>query len=151
MRREQDGWEAVQAEIVNNQPTYGDQAGITATDFNKLVALDAQFDQIAAQLPIAEKAVEVLVESEAYLDDLRHKLVTQFADSAEGHAKGEGEDPTLLTAYQKTIAYRAVIADKAAKTRKKTEEEKKKVQGPTGPSGATGATGAAGGTGAAKV
>jgi hypothetical protein len=68
--------------------------------------------------------VEVLTESLAHVDNLRHRLAATFADSAEAHAKAEGDDPTLLTAYEKTIAYRAVVADKAVKTRKKREESK---------------------------
>ena len=52
-------------------------------------------------------------------------------------AASEGGDPTLLTAYEKTIAYRSVIADKATKTRKKNEEAKKAAAGPSGPRGPT--------------
>jgi hypothetical protein len=136
MRQEQEGWPAVAHEITSNQPTYGDRAGITATDFNKFVVLNDQYDQILAQLPQVQKAVEVLVESLAHVDNQRHRIATQIADSAEAHANAEGRDPTLRTAYEKTIAYRAVIADKAAKTRKKNEEAKKAAGG-----GATGVTG----------
>jgi hypothetical protein len=105
MRQEQEGWVDVHAEIVTNQPTYGDAAGITATDFAKFTALHTQHGQIAAALPVVEKAHEVLEESQAYVDDSRHKLITQFADAALAHARGEGGDPTLLTAYEKTIAF----------------------------------------------
>ena len=125
MRTEQPGWEAARAEVVANQPNYGDRAGITATDFGRFVALNDQYGQILVQLPRVAKAVEVLNESASYLDDQRHKLVTQFANAAEKHAKMEGNDPTLLTAYEKTIAYRGVIAAKAAKTKQKNEEAKK--------------------------
>jgi hypothetical protein len=68
------------------------------------------------------------------VDDARHKLITQFASAVEAHAKGESGDPTLLTAYDKTIAYRSVIAKKGVKTRKQQQEEKK--NGPPRPSGA---------------
>ncbi|WP_437586162.1 hypothetical protein [Sorangium sp. So ce1000] len=146
MRQEQEGWAEAYAEITGNQPKHGDAAGITATDFATFTALHTQYDQIAAELPAVEKAHEVLVESQAYVDDARHKLITQFAEAVEAHAKGEGGAPTLLTAYEKTIAYRSVIADKGVKTRKKREEEKK--NGPPGPSGAPGAPSPAGATGA---
>jgi hypothetical protein len=134
MRQEQEGWVDVHAEIAGNQPKYGDAAGITATDFARFTALHTQYDQIAAELPVVEKADEILVESLAYVDDARHKLITQFADAVEAHAKGESGDPTLLTAYEKTIAYRSVIAEKGVKTRKKNEDDKK--NGPPGPPGA---------------
>jgi hypothetical protein len=132
MRQEQQGWESAEHEITGNQATYGERAGITTTDFNKFVALNNQYNQILAQLPLLEKAVEILTESLAHADNLRHRLATTFADSAEAHANAEGGDPTLRTAYEKTIAYRSVIADKAAKTRKKNEEAKKAQGGGTG-------------------
>ncbi|MFT3767954.1 MAG: hypothetical protein QM820_21090 [Minicystis sp.] len=125
MRRVQDGWENVENEIVGNQAKYGDRAGITTDDFDRFVALNDQYAQIAPQIPMLEKTEEVVLESLAYIDNQRHKLLTQFADAAEGHASAEGNDPTLLTAYEKTIAYRSVIADKAVKTRKKNEEARK--------------------------
>jgi len=133
MRHEQEGWEDAEHEIANNQAKYGDRAGITATDFNRFVVLNDQYDQIRPQIPLLEKAEEILLESLSHIDNQRHKLVTQFADAAEAHASAEGGDPTLLTAYEKTIAYRAVIADKAAKTRKKNEEAKKAAGGSTEP------------------
>ena len=132
MRQEQEGWEDVWQEIVANQAPYGQRAGITVTDFNKFVAFNEQHAQILEQLPLVDKAEEILTESLAHVDDIRHKLVTQFADAAEDHAASEGGDPTLLTAYEKTIAYRSIIADKATKTRKKNEEAKKAAGGPGG-------------------
>ena len=125
MRRVHDGWTGVVSEVSGNHAQYGDRAGITVTDFNKFVAYNGQYSQILAQLPPVVKAVEVLKESLAHVDHQRHRLVTQFATAAEDHAALEGGDPTLLTAYEKTIAYRGIIADKAAKTRKKNEEAKK--------------------------
>ena len=130
MRTAQEGWEAVQDEITDNQAKYGDRAGITTTDFNRFVALNNQYAQLLPQIPLLQKAEEVLVESLAHADNQRHKLLAQFASSAESHSAAEGGDPTLLTAYEKTIAYRAVVADKAVKTRKKNEEAKQ--SGPTG-------------------
>jgi hypothetical protein len=143
MRRKQPGWEAVVAEVTANQKKHGDAAGITDGDFQRFLDLNDQMAQIEAQIPIAEKAVEVLTESLAYTDNLRHQLATRFADSAEEHAQSEGGDPTLLTAYEKTIAYRAVSADKGVKTRQRNEEAKKAAggKGPTSPGGAGGSGG----------
>jgi uncharacterized protein YecE (DUF72 family) len=124
MRREQEGWEGVFHEITSNQAVLGERAGITATNFARFVALDSQYDQILAQLPLVEKANEVLTESLAHVDNLRHRLAATFADAAEAQARAEGGDPTVLTAYEKTIAYRGVVAGKAAKTRQKNKEGK---------------------------
>jgi peptidoglycan hydrolase CwlO-like protein len=149
MRTEQEGWDDVVHEIVTSQAKYGDRAGITATDFQRFVALNDQYAQVEAQLPVLEKAEEILTESLAHVDSQRHKLITIFADAVEDHASTEGGDPTLLTAYEKTIAYRGIIADKAAKTRKKNEEAKHQAApGASGAAGPTGsAAGATGGTG----
>jgi hypothetical protein len=124
MRRAQDGWQSVFLEITSNQAAYGERAGITATDYDRFVALDEQYGKILAQLLLVEKALSVLTESLAHVDNLRHRLAVAFADAAEGHARAEGGDPTLLTAYAKTIAYRAVVADRAVKARKKNGESK---------------------------
>jgi hypothetical protein len=122
MRRAQDGWQSVFLEITSSQAAYGERAGITAADYARFVALNEQYGQIFAQLLLVEKALSVLTESLAHVDNLRHRLAVAFADAAESHARAEGGDPTLLTAYAKTIAYRAVIADKAVKARKKSGE-----------------------------
>jgi uncharacterized membrane-anchored protein YhcB (DUF1043 family) len=140
MRTEQDGYESVLQEIMDRQAMYGDRAGITITDYNRFVLLNEQYDMVVKELPKVQKAEEVVGESLAYVDNLRHQLVTRFANSAEEHAQAAGGDPTLLTAYERTISYRSVIADKAVRTRQKNEDA-----GPTGPTGPTG--GASGGTG----
>lgn len=142
MRTEQDGYEAVRQEIVDRQATYGDRAGITDEDYKRFVQFNDQYDLIVKELPKVEKAEEVVGESLAYADNLRHQLLTRFANSAEEHAQAAGGDPTLITAYEKCISYRSVIATKAVRTRQKNGEA-----GPTGPAGATGAAGAAGTTG----
>lgn len=118
MRKEQPGYEAVRQEILDRQATFGDRGGITATDFQRFQQLEEEYAMIMEQLPKAEKAEEVLTESLAYLDNLRHQLVTRFANSAEEHAHAAGGDPTLLTAYEKTISYRSIIASKGVRNRK---------------------------------
>ena len=55
-----------------------------------------------------------------------HEGVLEDRESVvEDRANAEGGDPTLGTAYEKTILYQAVIAAKAVKARKKNEEAKK--------------------------
>jgi hypothetical protein len=152
LRRVQDeeAWKAVVQEIVDSHALHADKDGITDADYQRFLALNEQYDRIEAAIPAVEKALEVVEESLVYVDNLRHQYVTQFADSAEQHAKEDGGDPTLLTNYEKTIAYRAVIADKAAKTRRENDAVRKAAEGAKGPTGPTpdkpkgGATGATG-------
>jgi hypothetical protein len=148
MRRVQEEWPDVVQEIIDSHAIHGAKDGITDSDFNRFLALNDQYRQIEAALPAVEKAVEIVEESLVYNDNLRHQYVTQFADSAEEHATQDGGDPALLTSYERTIAYRAVIAEKAVKTRKENEAAKKAAagaKGPTGPAAPSGATGPTGG------
>jgi hypothetical protein len=131
MRHVQDGWESVVHEITQNQAKFGGRAGISEADFTKFTALNKQYAQIRVQVPLMSKALEILTESLAYVDNLRHRLASTFADAAESHANAEGGDPTLITAYEKTIAYRGIIGVKAFKTRKKNEEAKAASGGAT--------------------
>ena len=124
MRSEQPGFEFVVLEVVGNQSKLGASAGITVTAVKRFVELNDQVDQLRVLHPKCQKAVEVLKETRSWLDHQRHRLITQFANSAEEFARMEGNDPTLTTAYEKCIAYRSIIADKAAKTRQKNEEAK---------------------------
>ena len=58
MRTAQEGWEAAQEEIVNNQAKYGDRAGITATDYNRFLALNDQYAQLRPQLPLLQSQAD---------------------------------------------------------------------------------------------
>ncbi len=135
MRTEQDGWGDVVQEITSNQVAYGEAAGITGADFKQFTDYNAQYDQLIAELPRLKKAVEILTESAANIDDRRQRLAAVFANSAEDRAKATGNQ-ALANAYEKTRAYRSAIADKGAKTRKKNEE-KKAEEAAKGAGGAT--------------
>jgi uncharacterized membrane-anchored protein YhcB (DUF1043 family) len=136
MRTEQDGYDDVIKEIKSNQATHGEAAGITQSDMSTLLTLDDQHAQIMAQLPAALKLVEILNDSKAAIDDKRQRLISAFAQSAEGRAKALGNDTTLLAKYEKTRAYRSAVAEKGAKTRRKNEAaaaEAKKTEGEAKP------------------
>ena len=124
MRHQQDGFDEAVHEIVVNQPTFGDRAGITATDFAKFQALNSQYSLIAADLPTVSKAHDVLVESLAYVDNLRNRLASTFATSAEAHAAAEGGIPRFSRRTERPSPTDSASADKAVKTREKNEEAK---------------------------
>jgi hypothetical protein len=121
MRTEQDGYDEAVLEIKSNQAQYGEAAGVTATDIQTLILVDAQIAEVDAQLPAAAKIVEILTETRAALDDKRQRLVSAIAQSAETRAKANNT-PVLLAKYERTRAYRSAIAEKGAKTRRKKEE-----------------------------
>jgi hypothetical protein len=123
MRTERDGWDDVVQEITSNQIVYGEAAGITGADFQQFTDYNTQYELITAELPRLRKAVEILTESAANIDDRRQRLAGIFAKSAEDRAHATANE-ALRTAYEKTRTYRSAIAEKAAKTRKKNEEKK---------------------------
>lgn len=118
MRTEQKGYAEVITEIISNQPTYGEQAGITKTDIERIIELDRRIALIDQYLPAAEKLHELLTETRAASDDERQRLVSAFAHSVETRAKAS-RGSVLLAKYQKTRSYRSASANKAAKTRRK--------------------------------
>lgn len=118
MRTEQRGYPEVVTEIVSNQRTHGEQAGITQTDIERLVELDRRIAQIDQYLPATQKLFELLTETRAASDDERQRLVSAFAQSVEARAKAS-RNSNLLAKYERTRAYRSAIANKGAKTRQK--------------------------------
>jgi hypothetical protein len=118
MRTEQDGFDAVVAEILANQPIRGEAAGITSADVAVLATAGEQIALIDKYLGPAEKLVELLTETRAKLDDGRQRKVTTVANAVDLRAK-DGSNDELLAAYEKTRAYRSAIGAKAAKTRQK--------------------------------
>src|SRR5262245_37550529 len=112
LRCEQDGYGEAVAEVVSNQPVWGDQAGITTGDFTQLTLANERIAKIDALLPAARKMVEVLEETRALLDDQRQRQMSAIATAVEGRAKVQRK-PELLAKYEKTRAYRSAIAIKA--------------------------------------
>jgi hypothetical protein len=122
MRRAQPGYELAEAEIVANQPTLGERAGITTLTVQEIVDSSARIVRIRERLHAARKLVEILEESEAFHDDKRQRLVYGAADSVETQAKARG-DHELLAKYERTRSYRSAIGKKAARTRQRNQED----------------------------
>lgn len=121
MRAAQPGYPKAEAEIVANQPVFGERAGITGFVFQQLVHSSEVIKKIDEQLPAVEKLLEILVESRAYHDDRRQRLVSGIAKSVEAQATALG-DPQLLARYQQTREYRSSIGKKAVRTRQRNLE-----------------------------
>lgn len=121
LRSTQPGFAEAQAEIEFNQPTLGGRGGITDFVFQQLRHSSACIKKIDEQLPAVQKLLEILVESRAWHDDRRQRLVSGIAKSVEAQAAALG-DHELLAKYQFTREYRSSIARKAARTRKRNQE-----------------------------
>lgn len=122
MRSEQPGFDAVMAEILANQPTLGERAGITATNFAALQQGQTRISQIDSRLPAARKMVELLEETRAVEDDRMQRLVSAIAISVTSRSRAFNDDE-LVARYEKTCAYRSAVANKAARTRQRNLEE----------------------------
>jgi hypothetical protein len=116
MRAEQPNFPNVIKEITDNQPLYGEQAGISSRNFQDLQAGLQYIAELDAMLPSARKFLEVLEETRAYEMDQIQRLVSSIAYSVEGRAKAYKDDE-LLARYEQTRAYRSAAGLKAARTR----------------------------------
>ena len=121
MRAAQPGFFKVLAEIEFNQPTLGPRGGVTDFVFQQLRHSDECIKKIYEQLPAVQKLLEILVESRAFHDDRRQRLVSGIAKSVEAQAAALG-DNEILAKYQFTREYRSSIARKAARTRRRNLE-----------------------------
>lgn len=120
------GLDLVSAEIMANQATYGERAGVTQWDADHLVETNRRIAQIDEFLPAATKLVELLVETRAYLDAQRHRQVVAIANSVDSRAKLHGSDD-LQARYERTREYRSEVGVKAWKTRRKNAAEVARV------------------------
>ena len=121
MRSAQAGYPKAEAEVVANQPVFGERAGITGFVLQQLLHSTEVIKKIDEQLPAVEKLLEILVESRAFHDDRRQRLVSGIAKSVEAQAAALG-DPELLARYQQTREYRSSIAMKSVRTRQRNQE-----------------------------
>jgi hypothetical protein len=109
-------------EIIDNQPVYGERAGISAKDAEAFISAVERKRDIDTHLRVARKMVEVLEETGAVEDDKAQRLAYGFAQTIEARARAFG-DPELLARYEKTRAYRSAAGFKAAKTRRRNEAD----------------------------
>ncbi|MCA9298666.1 MAG: hypothetical protein KDA28_06345, partial [Phycisphaerales bacterium] len=113
-----EGVNLVVDEVVANQSTWGDAAGVTAGDFADLTTANARIAEIDLYLPAARKLVELLTETRAMQVETRERVILSVARSVDARARRAGNEG-LLGKYEKTRAYRSEAALKAARTRKK--------------------------------
>ena len=122
LRVAQPGFREATAELLANQVSYGERAGISERDFLAFKTLLEQHEEVRKYLYQATKIAEMLEESSAVIDDQLQRMVFAFAQIVEARAKGF-DDPDLLAKYEQVRAYRSAIGLKAAKTRRRNEAE----------------------------
>lgn len=118
IRRAQPGFDAVVREIYENQATYGEKAGILPSEIDELRLLTDRLALLRQHLPKAQKLVEMMLETEALLDNRCQEIVRNIAKSVDVRATAL-KDEVLYAKYELTRKYRSAAAQKAVKTRKK--------------------------------
>jgi hypothetical protein len=114
----------VALELQQGYPTAGASAGIPADVYDHFVMCNATVDIIDEKLAIARKQLEVLEESRAFYVDARQNDIGLMVDSMRSRAQRR-KDRSILSPFEKMIAYNGQIGDKANKTRKQNVAEAK--------------------------
>jgi hypothetical protein len=117
-----EGFSESAAEVIDNQPLYGERAGISEKDFQAFATTVERRDELRKHVRVARKLLEVLEESEAVHDDQAQRQIFGFAQIVEARARAYG-DPEILARYAQTRAYRSAVGVKAAKTRRRNDAE----------------------------
>jgi uncharacterized protein YyaL (SSP411 family) len=121
MRRAQPGFKEVIREIVSNQEALGERSAVAASTFENLMTALERLEELAKYKRPAEKLLEILTETEAYVDDQCQRLVHAIATAVEGHAKAF-DNPEMLARYERTLDYRSAIGLKAVRKRRQNEK-----------------------------
>jgi len=125
------GFDEVCKEVVDNQTTWGDEAGITSSDFAAFEQCGEIIDKANMYLPVARMIVQKLEATRAIAEDKRQRIARAIAEGVERRAKTSTKRDALLAQYQKTRAYRSAVGIKAYKTRlrnQKLAEEQQQQQ-----------------------
>lgn len=119
MRKTRVGYAGAVSELLANQAQTGPKAGIPDQEVADLQKANQQIARIDAFLPAMRKAVEMLEETRAMLDDERERIVLNAAKAVDRRAK---KDKSLLAKYQAVRSYRSEVAKKGAKSKAKGQQ-----------------------------
>lgn len=116
--RARDGFDAVVDEILTNQKTHGKEAGILQSEVDELCLLTERIALIGQFLPAAQKLVEMMLETEALLDNRCQEIARNVAKTVDTRV-AITKDSSLFARYELTRKYRSEPAKRGAKTRRK--------------------------------
>jgi hypothetical protein len=122
MRREKPGIDDVLTELAGAVPNAG--AVVPADAHARIVDRTERIAKIRKHRAQLDKMYEVLNESEAMYEDERENDISLIVDAVTSNARRK-KDRSLLAPFEKTLAYNAQTANKAAKTRQRNAEAKK--------------------------
>ena len=120
LRREKNDWDEVEQELTTRLPLHAAVLRIAPDLAAQMAAMNERIDQVRAFKLAVNKLAEVAMETEIYLEDEREGMVSLVVEAVRKAAKRI--DPTLMTAFERTVSYHGQTGKLAAKTRRKNEE-----------------------------
>ncbi len=130
LKREKSNFTAALNELVQAKSGLLDKVGIANSTVERIEARTRKLAAIRTQRDIAAKLLEVLDETEAYLEDAREGDIAVVAKAIQAAAKHV--DAGALASFEATLAYYSQNADKAVATRRRNAKRDGDEPAPTG-------------------
>jgi hypothetical protein len=135
LKREKLHFNAALNELVQAKAGALDKIGIANTSVDRIEARTSKLAAIRTQRDIAAKLVEVLDETEAYLEDAREGDIAVVAKAIQ--ASGKHIDAGVLASFEATLSYYSQNAEKAVATRRRNAKAKDQDDDPAPTGGGT--------------
>jgi hypothetical protein len=128
LRREKEGFEKADKELEQNLPVHAAMLGVDPGTYGRVATLTQQIGDVRKVRVIVGKLLEVLDETEVYLEDEREGVLGNIVNAVRNAAKRK--DPSVTAAFEETIRYHGQVATRAAKTRRKNAEAAEETEPP---------------------
>jgi hypothetical protein len=127
-RGPKEGIAEVLDELSKAVPNHGDEAEVHPAVYQRIVDSTADIGALSQKKLELLKLLEVVSETLTKLENNREEDISTLATSVETKSDKD-KNPALKAHFEKTIAYKAQYAMKAADTRRKNEEAAKAAGG----------------------
>lgn len=127
LRSAKPGIGAVIVELQQSVPVHGTMAGVTTSMHDQFVTDTQLIDKLRAHEAVLAKALEVVRETLAQKEHERENTLSHIVDRVKSTAQRTG-NAAILAPFQKTLAYIAQYAVKAAETRRKNAKNKTVIE-----------------------
>jgi hypothetical protein len=122
MRTELEGFAETRAELQGSTQAHRDAAGISPDLFEHFTTCTDRLARLDEKVAIAEKQLEVLLESRAYYVDAQQNDVSLMVDSMRSRARRR-QDRGILIPFEQTLRYSGQIGHKGALTKRRKAAE----------------------------
>jgi hypothetical protein len=123
-RGPKEGLAEVLKELSTAVPNHGDEAEVHPAVYQRIVDRTSDIDALSQKEMEVLKLLEVIRETRGMMENNREEDISTLGTSVETKSEKD-KNPALKAHFEKTIAYKALYAAKAAETRRKNEEAAK--------------------------